>query len=111
MPSAAKLRALKRLVAHGVDEGDLQLLGKWNRGREAFWTVNLSPFKVDIERFKPEAGGWYDPWMVDEIFGQFWGNRWWDPEKEEIVGDREASGWLVRPYRKPWDDVLESLHH
>ena len=36
---------------------------------------------------------------------------WWDPEKEEIVGDREASGWLVRPYRKPWDDVLESLRH
>lgn len=66
----------------GVDEGDLQLLGKWNRDREAFWTVNLSPFPVKIERFRPEPGGWYDPWMVDEIFGQFWGHRWFDPEKE-----------------------------
>ncbi|MFN7997223.1 MAG: Gfo/Idh/MocA family oxidoreductase [Bryobacteraceae bacterium] len=33
----------------------------------------------------------------------------WDPEREEIIGDLEASGHLVRPYRKPWDDVLRSL--
>lgn len=33
----------------------------------------------------------------------------WDVEKEEIVGDREASSWLVRPYRKPWDEVLRSF--
>jgi hypothetical protein len=33
----------------------------------------------------------------------------WDPEREEIIGDREASDWLVRPYRKPWDGVLSSL--
>ncbi len=33
----------------------------------------------------------------------------WDPEKEEIVGDREASAQLVRPYRKPWDEVLRSI--
>ncbi len=33
----------------------------------------------------------------------------WDPEKEEIIGDKEASAMLVRPYRKPWDDVLRSL--
>lgn len=33
----------------------------------------------------------------------------WDPEKEEIVGDREAAAHLVRPYRKPWDEVLRSL--
>jgi len=33
----------------------------------------------------------------------------WDAEKEEIIGDREASGWLERPYRKPWDGVLRSL--
>jgi predicted dehydrogenase len=32
----------------------------------------------------------------------------WDPEKEEIIGDREASAHLVRPYRKPWDEVLRS---
>ena len=33
----------------------------------------------------------------------------WDPEKEEILGDREAAAMLERPYRKPWDDVLRSL--
>src|ERR1035441_1202636 len=34
----------------------------------------------------------------------------WDAEKEEITGDREASALLVRPYRKPWDEVLRSFH-
>ena len=34
----------------------------------------------------------------------------WDAENEEIVGDREASAMLERPYRQPWDDVLASLH-
>ena len=33
----------------------------------------------------------------------------WDAEKEEIIGDAEASAMLVRPYRKPWDDVLKGL--
>jgi predicted dehydrogenase len=33
----------------------------------------------------------------------------WDAGKEEIVGDREAAQHLVRPYRKPWDDVLRSF--
>jgi predicted dehydrogenase len=33
----------------------------------------------------------------------------WDVEKEEIIGDREASAQLVRPYSKPWDDVLRSF--
>ena len=33
----------------------------------------------------------------------------WDPVKEDIIGDREASAMLVRPYRKPWDDVLRSF--
>jgi len=33
----------------------------------------------------------------------------WDADKEEIIGDREASGMLTRPYRKPWDEVLRSL--
>ncbi len=32
----------------------------------------------------------------------------WNPDTEDIVGDKEASTWLVRPYRKPWDDVLRS---
>ena len=34
----------------------------------------------------------------------------WDAEKEEIIGDREASAMLVRPYRKPWEDILRSLN-
>jgi predicted dehydrogenase len=33
----------------------------------------------------------------------------WDPETEQIIGDREASAMLERPYRKPWDGVLRSL--
>ncbi len=33
----------------------------------------------------------------------------WNPETEEIAGDTEASSYLVRPYRKPWDDVLRSF--
>ena len=33
----------------------------------------------------------------------------WDPAKEEIVGDRQASSYLERPYRAPWDKVLRSL--
>ena len=33
----------------------------------------------------------------------------WDPSKEEILGDREASAMLERPYRKPWDAVLRGL--
>jgi hypothetical protein len=33
----------------------------------------------------------------------------WDPAKEEILGDREASAMLERPYRKPWDAVLRGL--
>jgi predicted dehydrogenase len=33
----------------------------------------------------------------------------WDPEAEKIAGDKEAAAMLVRPYRKPWDNVLRSL--
>ena len=33
----------------------------------------------------------------------------WDPEKEEILGDRETAAMLERPYRRPWDEVLRSL--
>ena len=34
----------------------------------------------------------------------YWLNRpiKWDPVKEEIIGDEEASRWLVRPMRSPW---------
>jgi predicted dehydrogenase len=34
----------------------------------------------------------------------------WKPETNEIVGDPQASQWLERPYRKPWDEVLRSFH-
>ncbi|MCL6545319.1 MAG: Gfo/Idh/MocA family oxidoreductase [Bryobacteraceae bacterium] len=33
----------------------------------------------------------------------------WDAEKEEIIGDKEAAAQLVRPYRRPWDEVLRSF--
>ena len=33
----------------------------------------------------------------------------WDPEKEAILDDTEASRMLVRPYRKPWDAELAAL--
>ena len=33
----------------------------------------------------------------------------WDAEREEIVGDRDASEHLVRPYRAPWDRELKAL--
>jgi predicted dehydrogenase len=34
---------------------------------------------------------------------------YWDPEKEEILGDSEAAAMLERPYREPWDRVRRSL--
>jgi predicted dehydrogenase len=34
----------------------------------------------------------------------------WNPEAEEIINDPQASEWLERPYRKPWDEVLRSFH-
>lgn len=34
----------------------------------------------------------------------------WDPDKEEIIGDSEASAHLVRPYRHPWDAELRSFN-
>jgi predicted dehydrogenase len=33
----------------------------------------------------------------------------WDATTEKIIGDTEASAMLVRPYRKPWDNVLRGL--
>jgi predicted dehydrogenase len=33
----------------------------------------------------------------------------WDPEKEQVLGDREAAALCVRPYRAPWDSVLRSV--
>jgi len=34
----------------------------------------------------------------------------WDADKEDFVGDREASAMLVRPYSPPWDRELRSLN-
>jgi len=33
----------------------------------------------------------------------------WDADKEEIIGDPDASRMLVRPYRQPWDAELRAL--
>ena len=33
----------------------------------------------------------------------------WDADREEIAGDPEAAAQLVRPYRKPWDEVLRLI--
>lgn len=33
----------------------------------------------------------------------------WDAEREDVMGDAEASSRLVRPYRQPWDEVLRGL--
>jgi hypothetical protein len=30
----------------------------------------------------------------------------WDPDKEQVVGDKEAAAACVRPYRAPWDAAL-----
>ena len=33
----------------------------------------------------------------------------WDPEKEVVVGDKEAAAMCTKQYRAPWDGVLRSL--
>jgi hypothetical protein len=33
----------------------------------------------------------------------------WDPDKEVVVGDREAAAMCVRPYRAPWDGILRGI--
>ena len=33
----------------------------------------------------------------------------WDPTADDIIGDREASAMLLRPYRPPWDAELRAL--
>jgi predicted dehydrogenase len=32
----------------------------------------------------------------------------WDPDKEQVIGDREAQAMCVKPYRAPWDSALKS---
>jgi hypothetical protein len=33
----------------------------------------------------------------------------WDDATDDIIGDKEASAMLSRPYRKPWDAELKAL--
>jgi hypothetical protein len=33
----------------------------------------------------------------------------WDPDKQEVIGDKEAAAMCYRPYREPWDKVLRSI--
>ncbi len=34
----------------------------------------------------------------------------WDADQQQITGDPQAAGMLVRPYRKPWDAELRGLN-
>jgi predicted dehydrogenase len=34
----------------------------------------------------------------------------WNADTGEIIGDAEMAKWVERPYRKPWDQVLQSFH-
>jgi predicted dehydrogenase len=33
----------------------------------------------------------------------------WDPEKEVVVGDKEAAAMCTKPYRAPWEGVLRAI--
>jgi hypothetical protein len=33
----------------------------------------------------------------------------WDPEKQVVVGDKEAAAMCAKPYRAPWEGVLRSI--
>ena len=33
----------------------------------------------------------------------------WDPDKEQVIGDKEAAAMCVRPYRAPWDKALREV--
>ncbi len=33
----------------------------------------------------------------------------WDPEKEVVVGDKEAAAMCTKQYRAPWEGILHSL--
>ncbi len=33
----------------------------------------------------------------------------WDPDKQVVIGDKEAAAMCSRPYREPWDKVLRSI--
>ncbi len=32
----------------------------------------------------------------------------WDPDKEQVIGDKEAAAMCTKPYRAPWDAALKS---
>lgn len=33
----------------------------------------------------------------------------WDPDKEVVIGDKEAAAMCTPQYRAPWDKVLRSI--
>ena len=33
----------------------------------------------------------------------------WDPEKEVVVGDKEAAAMCTKQYRAPWDGILKNI--
>ena len=33
----------------------------------------------------------------------------WDPDKEVVIGDKEAAAMCTQEYRAPWNNVLRSI--
>jgi hypothetical protein len=33
----------------------------------------------------------------------------WDPDTEQVIGDKDAAAMCVKPYRAPWDTALRSV--
>lgn len=54
-----------------VGRGDLELVGTWNDGREAFWCANLPCIPVDVSEFRPEHGGWYPLELVRRLLAVY----------------------------------------
>ena len=50
-------------------------VGRWNQGREAFWSANLpddlAAKTVDLSAYAPEPGGWYPEQLVRDLLTVF----------------------------------------
>jgi hypothetical protein len=64
----------------GIPIGSLQLIGTWNSDRESFWAANMEARAVDLQRFKPVAGGWYPEELPRILLRAFACKGWtiWD---------------------------------
>lgn len=50
---------------------DLQLVGTWNDGREAFWASGMAARPVDLSDLRPEPGGWYPEALVNRLLAAY----------------------------------------